>query len=169
MEMEEHKMRQSRMLACVIQETVAKKLKEKDEEVQKMGKLNWVLQERVKSLSAENQFWRDLAQTNETTANYLRNNLEQVMAHVREGRHAAAAVAEDADSCCGSNVVAEDGEDTAATPTVKRMCRSCGVKESVVLLLPCRHLCLCTACGSTVRNCPVCDSGMDASVHVNLS
>lgn len=157
-------MRQTRMLACVIQETVAKKLKEKDEEIQIMGKLNWALQERVKTLSAENQVWRELAQTNETTANYLRSNLEQVMAHVNH--HAAAA--DDAESSCGSNGAAEDGEDTATT-VIRRMCRNCGVRESVVLLLPCRHLCLCTVCGSTIHNCPVCDSGMDASVHVNLS
>ncbi|CAJ1962860.1 unnamed protein product [Sphenostylis stenocarpa] len=166
MELEEQKVRQSRMLASAIQEAMAKKLKEKDEEIQRMGKLNWALQERVKNLCVENQIWRDLAQTNETTANYLRTNLEQVLAHVGEER---AAAAEDAQSSCGSNDAAEGGEDTAASGGGGRLCRSCGARESVVLLLPCRHLCLCTMCGSTVRNCPICDSGMDASVHVNLS
>lgn len=173
MELEEQKLRQSRMLACMIQETIAKKLKEKDEEIQRIGKLNWMLQEKVKSLSAENQVWRELAQTNETTANYLRNNLEQVMAHVNEGHHHAAVAEDDAESSCGSNAPADEGEDTAATVGggggLVRMCKNCGVRESVVLLLPCRHLCLCNVCGSTVRKCPVCDSGMDASVHVNLS
>jgi E3 ubiquitin-protein ligase BOI-like protein len=181
MELEEQKMRQSRMLACVIQETIGKKLKEKDEEIQRIGKLNWFLQEKVKSLSAENQVWRELAQTNETTANYLRNNLEQVMAHVKEDHHHhhAAVAEDDAGSSCGSNNnnnnAAEDGNDTAATigggqsGGLVRMCKNCGVGESIVLLLPCRHLCLCNMCGSTVRKCPVCDSGIDASVHVNLS
>ncbi|KHN42972.1 Baculoviral IAP repeat-containing protein 7-A [Glycine soja] len=51
----------------------------------------------------------------------------------------------------------------------KRMCNQCGVRESIVLLLPCRHLCLCTMCESTVRNCPLCQSGINASVHVNYS
>jgi len=37
-----------------LQEVVEKKLKEKDDEIQRLGKLNWVLQERVKSLSVEN-------------------------------------------------------------------------------------------------------------------
>ncbi|TKY72335.1 BOI-related E3 ubiquitin-protein ligase 1 [Spatholobus suberectus] len=170
MELEEQKMRQSRMLVSAIQEAMEKKLKEKDEEIQRMGKLNWALQERVKSLCVENQIWRELAQTNETTANYLRSNLEQVLAHVGEERGGAAAVADDAQSSCGSNDAAEAGDDTAASPAVGgRLCRNCGVRESIVLLLPCRHLCLCTMCGSTIRNCPVCDSGMDASVHVNLS
>ncbi|MED6145789.1 hypothetical protein PIB30_028398 [Stylosanthes scabra] len=194
MEMEEQKIRHSRLILSVLQETMAKKLKEKDEEIQRMEKLNMALQERVKSLCVENQVWKELAHTNETTANYLRTNLEQILSHVGtaacggdDHRHGGAD--DDAESCCGSNddIINKNEknnykcggsaeEDTAATAVVGgggegggRMCKSCGLRESIVLLLPCRHLCLCTMCGSSVRNCPVCDSGMDASVHVNLS
>ncbi|MED6147707.1 hypothetical protein PIB30_046320 [Stylosanthes scabra] len=189
MEMEEQKIRHSRLILSVLQETMAKKLKEKDEEIQRMEKLNMALQERVKSLCVENQVWKELAHTNETTANYLRTNLEQILSHVSttagggdDHRHGGAD--DDAESCCGSNddIINKNEnnnkcggpveEETAATAAVGgggRMCKSCGVRESIVLLLPCRHLCLCTMCGSSVRNCPVCDSGMDASVHVNLS
>ncbi|KAL4380707.1 hypothetical protein S83_011433 [Arachis hypogaea] len=196
MEMEEQKIRQSRLILSLLQETMAKKLKEKDEEIQRMEKLNMALQERVKSLCVENQVWKELAHTNETTANYLRTNLEQILAHVGTGAGAGAddhrhvGADDDAESCCGSNddilnnnekKCGSTEEETAATAAVgggggggggegvSRMCKSCGVRESIVLLLPCRHLCLCTMCGSSVRNCPVCDSGMDASVHVNLS
>ncbi|PPR87232.1 hypothetical protein GOBAR_AA33451 [Gossypium barbadense] len=187
LEVEERRKRQSRMLITAIQEGVMKKLKEKDEEIQRMGKLNWVLQERVKSLYLENQLWRDLAQTNEATANSLRTNLEQVLAHVGEERHAsgggAAALADDAESSCGSSdegwrkVVLRPTQPHDTTAAVVgngnnngRKCRKCGEKESSVLLLPCRHLCLCTMCGSTlVGTCPVCDSVTNASVHVNMS
>ncbi|KAI4296980.1 hypothetical protein L6164_036893 [Bauhinia variegata] len=186
MELEDQRMRQSRTLLCAIQDAMVKKLKEKDEEIQRVGKMNWVLQERVKSLCVENQIWRELAQTNEATANSLRSNLEQVLAHVTtdDYRQAAAGgaavadpVADDAQSSCGSNHdEAEDRNDTAATAAVGggecdsgRMCKNCGVRESVVLVLPCRHLCLCTMCGSTIRSCPVCHSSMNASVHVNFS
>lgn len=177
-------MRQSRILHSAIQEAMAKRLKEKDEEIQKMGKLNWVLQERVKSLCVENQIWRELAHTNEATANSLRSNLEQVLAaHVSEDRRTAPATADngaeadDAQSSCGSNeearCTAEAWDNTAATSGCGggggRLCRRCGVRESIVLLLPCRHLCACTTCGSTCRNCPVCHSGINASVHVNFS
>lgn len=153
------------------QENFAKKLMEKDEEIQRMGKLNWVLQERVKSLWLENQIWRDLAQTNEATANNLRSDLEQVLAHVSSKDS-------DAESSCGSNDLADEGghEEVDAAPKEKtegcsgnRMCRQCRVSESKVLLLPCRHLCLCTTCGSCLRNCPVCHSVINASVHVNFS
>ncbi|GMI72984.1 BOI-related gene 1 [Hibiscus trionum] len=166
--------RQSRMLITAIQEGVMKKLKEKDEEIQRIGKLNWVLQERVKSLYVENQLWRDLAQTNEATANSLRTNLEQVLAHVGEERHVsgggAAPLEDDAESSCGSS---DEGWRKVAPPQgggAGRKCGKCGEKESSVLLLPCRHLCLCTMCGSTmVGTCPLCLSVTNASVHVNMS
>ncbi|KAI9122594.1 hypothetical protein K1719_006434 [Acacia pycnantha] len=180
MELQKQRVRQSTALISGIQEAMVKKIKEKDEEIQRMGKLNWVLQERVKTLCVENQIWRELAQNNEAAANSLRSNLEQVLAHVDEDRHAAAdtggdAQADDAESSCGSNEEEEEGRrcmNAAATVTetaAGRMCKKCGAGESAVLLLPCRHLCLCTMCGSTVRNCPVCNSRMNATVHVNFS
>lgn len=171
-ELEERRKRQSRLLIAAIQEGVIKKIKEKDEEIQRMGKLNWVLQERVKSLYVENQIWRDLAQTNEATANSLRTNLEQVLAHVSDDRQATGGnvLAEDAESSCGSCNPAEEPERGEEAEGRNRMCRKCGERESSVLLLPCRHLCLCTVCGSSLlRACPVCNSAMNASVHVNMS
>ncbi|KAJ6970998.1 hypothetical protein D5086_027348 [Populus alba] len=181
MELEERKKRQSRMLVSAIQEGMIKKMKEKDEEIQRMGKINWFLQEKAKSLYVENQIWRDLAQANEATANSLRSNLEQVLAHASGG---AAPLADDAESsCCGSSdhgrCTLAGGEEGAVKDKMvvvkdnlnhSRMCKKCGERESSVLLLPCRHLCLCTLCGSNlIGSCPVCDSAMTASVHVNMS
>ncbi|KAK8641960.1 hypothetical protein V6N13_011326 [Hibiscus sabdariffa] len=186
-EVEERRKREARMLITAIQEGAMKKLMEKDEEMQRMGKLNWILQERVKSLYVENQLWRDLAQTNEATAKSLRTNLEQVLAHVSEEHNvsggAAAALADDAESSCGSSdegwrkvmppqpqVIGGGYAADKAVGNNDRKCRKCGERESSVLLLPCRHLCLCTTCGSTlVGTCPVCDSITNASVHVNMS
>ncbi|KAL8136414.1 hypothetical protein V2J09_002415 [Rumex salicifolius] len=198
-EIEERTRKQSIRIIQAIQEAVMRKLTEKDEQIEKIGKLNWVLQERVKSLCLENQIWRDLAQTNEATANALRSNIEQVMLQannkndrVFSGARAGTAGddTDDAESCCGSSGHGlEDGEDethrwkkvartdaggerkrvSAEEEKRKRMCRRCGAAESCVLLLPCRHLCLCTACGPAVDACPVCNSIKNASVHVNLS
>ncbi|KAM7270586.1 hypothetical protein ACFE04_029800 [Oxalis oulophora] len=190
MELEERRKSQLRNLLNTVQERVNIKMKEKDEELQRIAKLNWVLQERVKSIYVENQIWRDLAQTNEATANSLRTNLEQVLAHVtnddinHNNRHVADLV-DDAESCCGSSDYGkkEDevlqigtwqsrqaGPPAAAAVDGGRRCRKCGEKEASVLLLPCRHLCLCATCGSTlVAKCPVCDSVTNASLHVNMS
>ncbi|CAK9308534.1 unnamed protein product [Citrullus colocynthis] len=194
-EVEERRKRQARRIIEAIEVGVMKRLKLKEEEIEKMGKLNWALEERVKSLCIENQLWRDMAQTNEAAVNALRNNLEQVLCQVNEDRNhvggggiedPATALVDDAQSSCGSNEEEEEeekvwrvvkgktvksknggGEDTGSRK--KRMCRNCEKEESSVLLLPCRHLCLCTVCGSSVHTCPICKSTKNASVHVNMS
>ncbi|CAH9076260.1 unnamed protein product [Cuscuta epithymum] len=177
MEFEERQKQQGRVLVASIGEKVMKKLKEKDDHIQRMMKLNMALQEKLKNLYVENQLWRDLAQSNEATANSLRSDLEQVLNHIGGERISGggAAEEEDAGSCCGSyNPRFEEPEVGTGPPETERagdrMCRKCGERESTVLLLPCRHLCLCSVCGSTTmpRNCPICNSSMNATVHVNL-
>ncbi|KAJ1430751.1 Zinc finger, RING-type [Sesbania bispinosa] len=217
MELEEKRKRQSRRLIEAIEVGVMKRLRAKEEEIDKIGKLNWALEERVKSLCMENQIWRELAQTNEATANALRNNLEQVLAQ-RAGvvcdddgatvspAGVPAVVMDDAESCCDSTdeeddinvdgwrmltacagvkdkdvaVVGEGGVctgkkiirssgDSGSSGGGGRLCRNCGKDESCVLILPCRHLCLCTVCGSSLHTCPICKSFKTASVHVNMS
>ncbi|EEF48811.1 probable BOI-related E3 ubiquitin-protein ligase 3 [Ricinus communis] len=193
MELEDKRKRQARRIIEAIEEGMLKRLRAKEEEIEKIGKLNWALEERVKSLCIENQIWRDLAQTNEATANALRTNLEQVLAaQVKEERTrcagldeaAAAAEMDDAQSCCGSS---DEGEEEGEkrrlserctlasrahdkdTGSSSRMCRKCRKEESCVLLLPCRHLCLCTVCGSSLNTCPICKATKNASFHVNMS
>lgn len=168
MEFEERQKKQGRILAASIGERVMKKLKEKDAQIQRMAKLNFALQEKLKNLCVENQLWRDLAQSNEAAANSLRWDLEQALAHIGGDRISGVGRAATEESCCGS---CEEPEVGTPPATDERMCRRCGEREPSVLLLPCRHLCLCSACGSTAmpRNCPVCNSAMNATLHVNMS
>lgn len=180
MELEERQKQQTRTLVSAIGEGVMKKLQEKDDDIQKMLRMNLALQERVKNLFVENQLWKDLAQTNEATVMSLRCNLEQVLTQVSDDRHFPVAgnvdVAEEAESC-GSSGHGGEGEEVFRArrvvddaPAGNRMCRKCGERESCVLLLPCRHLCLCTVCGTTSQStCPVCNASMNATVHVNVS
>lgn len=204
MEIEERRKRYSRRIIAAVEESIVNKLRAKEVEIEKMGKLNWALEERVKSLCLENQIWRDLAQTNEATANALRTNLEQVLAQVQDdqdqrqqhqrnengnGEANAAALMEDAESCCGSNYAEEANsmKDSRECQSSKggngqqgnfeiyngnggiRLCRNCGKEEPNVLLLPCRHLCLCSVCGPSLHTCPVCKCTKNATLHVNLS
>lgn len=183
MELEEKRKRQARRIIESIEEGMIKRLRAKEEEIEKMGKINWALEERVKSLCIENQIWRDLAQTNEATANALRTNLEQVLAAQVNDRFGSAET-DDAQSCCGSSGGGEAEEEGVVEPAKRRtlaggaqdretgssrMCRNCGEEESSVLLLPCRHLCLCTVCGSSLNTCPICKATKNASFHVNMS
>ncbi|XP_028808643.1 probable BOI-related E3 ubiquitin-protein ligase 3 [Neltuma alba] len=211
-DLEEKRKRQARRILEAIEAGMMKRLRAKEEEMAKIGKLNWALEEKVKSLCVENQIWRDLAQTNEATANALRTNLEQVLAQFRDERRlnyddgatvvpAGAELMDDAQSCCGSTGgvdvddlrddggsdregwrrlgvgTEEKGEEEEGKRRIKggmmkssgRMCRKCGKEESCVLMLPCRHLCLCTVCGSSLNYCPICKSFKTGSVHVNMS
>lgn len=173
-EIEERRKRQARTIVEAIEHGLAKRLRAKEEERERIGKMNHALEERVKSLSVENQIWRDLAQSNEATANNLRNNLEQVLAQVNDLTNGAGLLGnaagdddDDAQSCCGSSSGGEEAVRRTVAPG--RMCRNCGEGESCVLVLPCRHLCLCGVCGSSVHTCPICRSPKNASVHVNMS
>ncbi|XP_056167980.1 probable BOI-related E3 ubiquitin-protein ligase 3 [Syzygium oleosum] len=218
-EMDEQRKSQARRLAESIGQGLAKRLRAREEEIEKIGKLNYALEERIKSLCIENQIWRDLAQANEATANALRTNLEQVLAQVRtaaaaddagetadlDDPAAAAnhrrnggvddnALMEDAQSCCGSSgggwweegaedcgaaaAEAGEGEGEGAGGREERRrrrgrrrwwCRECGKEEARVLMLPCRHLCVCTACEPSCRACPVCQSAKNASFVVNVA
>ncbi|KAK3430354.1 hypothetical protein EUGRSUZ_E01896 [Eucalyptus grandis] len=166
LELEDRAKQQSRALLSSIHDSIVGKLREKDEEIQRLGRLNGMLQEKVKNLVMENQIWRGLAQTNEAAANSLRSNLEHALARAGCGLGD-----DDAESCCGSN---DPGRAAVALvggveSSRRRGCRACGERESSVLLLPCRHLCLCAACGPSHHDCPACGSAVTASVHVNLS
>ncbi|XP_022142559.1 BOI-related E3 ubiquitin-protein ligase 1-like [Momordica charantia] len=157
MEMEERKRRQCWMLVSAIEERVVRKVKEKEEEIARMGKLNWVLEERVKQLCRENQLWRDLAETNQAAVNSLRTNLDHLL-HIAAAGRDRDQEQDDAQSSC------------ATSPTDdRRSCRKCAAGDSTVLVLPCRHLCLCTMCGSTLHTCPLCNSAINATIHVNFS
>ncbi|CAK8534761.1 unnamed protein product [Lathyrus sativus] len=213
-EIEEKRKRQAMRLIQAIDMSVSKRLKAKEEEIEKIARTNWALEERVKSLCMENQIWRDLAQSNEATANALRSNLEQLLAQrVGEdngdtispvGRHAA--LIDDAESCCDSNESINDEENVVEWRSIgdndnsngrnieamkmirncgggggggdsggsnfvnsMKLCSNCGKDESCVLILPCRHLCLCAVCGSNLHICPICKSFKTASIHVNMS
>ncbi|XP_010531974.1 PREDICTED: probable BOI-related E3 ubiquitin-protein ligase 2 [Tarenaya hassleriana] len=171
MEMEEKRNRQVRAIMEAIEERVMKRLRAKEEEKEKIGTLNMALEERFKSLAVENQLWRDLAHTNQATAQALRTNLDLVLAQAKDlriptGAPQDLAYPDDAQSCCGDSewrALPGDAQDKG------RMCRSCGEEESCVLLLPCRHLCLCGACGANLHTCPICRSPKNATVHVNMS
>ncbi|KAJ1294235.1 hypothetical protein BS78_01G130400 [Paspalum vaginatum] len=176
-ELAEQRRRHARQVVATVEAAAAKRLRAKGDEIERIGRLNWALEERVKSLYVEAQVWRDLAQSNEAAANALRGELKQTL-DAQQARHGdAGAGADDAESaCCGDNgVVAgaagagagEEGREVATS--ARRGCAVCGGGLVEVLLLPCRHLCLCTPCAGETRSCPACGCPKNGSICVNFS
>lgn len=159
----------------------------KEEEIEKMGKANWALEERLRSLCVENQIWKDLAHTNEATVHSLQQALVDAAAAAQCHNYPVEQPArnkgeeeeeeeESESSCRGSSSTTMNGEDQIQSQIEigkqRRKwgrCRKCGDEEAGVVVLPCRHLCLCTACGSTLHACPICHSRTTATIHVNFS
>uniref|UniRef100_A0A0D3FM74 BOI-related E3 ubiquitin-protein ligase 3 n=1 Tax=Oryza barthii TaxID=65489 RepID=A0A0D3FM74_9ORYZ len=98
-ELAEQRRRHARQMVATVEAAAARRLRAKDEEIERIGRLNWALEERLKGMYVEAQVWRDLAQSNEATANALRGELEHVLdAHARRG--ADHGDGDDAESCC---------------------------------------------------------------------
>ncbi|XP_042425630.1 probable BOI-related E3 ubiquitin-protein ligase 3 [Zingiber officinale] len=138
-----------RRILAAAEEGASKRLRAKEEEVELARKVALALEERLKSLSIENQMWRELARSGEAAVCALRADLDRALAE---------AATADAESCCR-------GDSAAA----RRACRCCGEMEPTVLLLPCRHLCACAVCGPAAAACPVCDCRKNGHVLVNMS
>ncbi|XP_076947588.1 BOI-related E3 ubiquitin-protein ligase 1-like [Bidens hawaiensis] len=136
---------------------VRKKLNEKDVEIVTMNRRNMELELKIKQVSMEAQAWHYIANYNESLVNALKNNLQQIMTtkHVEQQEGYGDSEVDDAASHTNVN----DG--------MKRLsCKACNGKEVCVLLMPCRHLCLCKDCEMLVENCPVCQVTRTESVHV---
>jgi E3 ubiquitin-protein ligase BOI and related proteins len=141
----------------------ARRLREKEAELGAALRRAAGLEERVRHAAAESQAWLGAARANEAVAVGLRAALDRSRtAPPVEGFGESEPVP-------FGEAAADDAqpEDTAgASPAGsnnKRACRACGEREASVLLLPCRHLCLCKACE---RRVDACLAVKNASIHV---
>lgn len=158
-----------------LEKGVSRKLQEKDQEINDMNKKNKELVERIKQVAMEAQNWHYRAKYNESVVNVLKTNLQQAMSHNNNNNVIAAA-----DQCkegFGDSEI-EDAASSYIDPNnnnnnmgeIQRMrCKMCNAKEVSVLLVPCRHLSLCTECDVFTKICPVCKSLKTSSVQVFFS
>ncbi|KAK1266462.1 hypothetical protein QJS04_geneDACA000008 [Acorus gramineus] len=135
----------------VVEDGMLRVLSSKDEEIAIMGRKNSALEEEVRVLEMQGQIWKTLAQNNEATLTALREDLENEW----NDNGAVNGDAEDSASSCH----VDDG----------RYCRGCHKLDISVLVLPCRHLCLCSECDPVIDTCPVCMAAKSASIQVRLS
>ncbi|KAJ8633792.1 hypothetical protein MRB53_027128 [Persea americana] len=163
----EGRRRHHRQLRGAVEESAARRLREKAAEVEKAARRRAELEERVALLKAEADAWEARARAQEAAAAALQLQLRQAMA-------AAGGGAQDKEGdelgCTGE---AEDAESAHVDPgrvvSGAPPCQVCRYRGVSVLLLPCRHLCVCNACETVVDACPICHCLRSASVEVYLS
>ncbi|KAA3462631.1 E3 ubiquitin-protein ligase BOI-like [Gossypium australe] len=169
------KQRHMASFLAAIEKGISKKLREKDMELETMNNKNRELVERIKQVTAEAHNWHYRAKYNESVVNVLKSNLQQVISqgaqHGKEGF--GDSEVDDAASYIDPNnfLSIPLGAAKCASKGMKEhiICRACNAKEVSILLMPCRHLCLCKDCDLSINVCPVCQVTKTAGVQVYLS
>lgn len=156
-----------------IEKSVGKKLQEKDLEIESMNRKNRELIEKIKQVASEAQNWHYRAKYNESVINLLKNNLQQAISQgADQGKEGFGDnEADDATSYIDPNnyLSIPRGSSKSGSGNQHMTCRACKTREVSILLLPCRHLCLCKDCDGLVNVCPICQFVKNASVPVYLS
>ncbi|KAI7735495.1 hypothetical protein M8C21_017853 [Ambrosia artemisiifolia] len=146
-------------LLATIEKGVANKLHEKQVEIETINYKNKELVERIKEVAMEAHNWQYRAKYNESMVNILKANLQQAMARGTESRFKEGFGETDEVSSIG----------LAANNVGKSNCKACRANEVSVLVMPCRHLCLCKDCDGSTNVCPVCQMVKTVSMEVYLS
>ncbi|KAK6251010.1 hypothetical protein QQP08_010809 [Theobroma cacao] len=170
----EKRNRHYRALLGAAEESVARRLREKEAEVEKATRRNSELEARATQLSVEAQVWQAKARAQEATAASLQAQLQQAI--MSGGAAAAPDIRRGEEGLkCGGGVEgqAEDAESAYVDPervaASGPVCKACRTRVASVVLLPCRHLCLCTECDRVAQACPLCLTVRNSSVEVFLS
>ncbi|KAE9454622.1 hypothetical protein C3L33_13477, partial [Rhododendron williamsianum] len=152
-----------------LEKGVSQKLREKDLQIETINQKNRELLERINQVATEAQNWQYTAKYNESVVNLLKNNLQQAMSlGPDQGREGFG----DNEIDDAASYIAPSNYFCISVPPSKvgsLICRACKYKEVSIMLMPCRHLCLCKDCDGLTSVCPICQLVKTASVQVYLS
>lgn len=144
----------------------------------KVKRHNQDLMKRYTQFNAELHHWQTKAREMESMVSILRSNLQhaqqQAQFPLSLNQSKEGCGDSEADDCASSYV---DNINDAHTRTFnenkelreQRTCRVCRCNDVSMLLLPCRHLCLCQDCEGQLHACPLCRTPKNASVQVFMS
>ncbi|XP_022718220.1 E3 ubiquitin-protein ligase BOI-like [Durio zibethinus] len=163
-----------RALLGAAEESVSRRLREKEAEVEKATRRNAELEARVAQLSVEAQVWQAKARAQEATVASLQAQLQQAIISRGAALAQDSRRGEEGQKCWGGvEGQAEDAESAYVDPervaASGPACKACRSRVAAVVLLPCRHLCLCTECDRVAQACPLCFTVRNSSVEVFLS
>ncbi|KAL2936034.1 putative BOI-related E3 ubiquitin-protein ligase 3 [Bienertia sinuspersici] len=185
----ELKHRHTVSLLNALEKEVNCRMHEKDMEIENLNQKNKELTEKIRQVSVEAHSWHLRAKQNESLVNVLRNNINQVFLQQQQQQQQGDPVlkegcgdsmADDAVSSCNQNIAANQYQNNAANQyqyqyqnhsSSKELvsCKACRSKEVSILILPCRHLCLCIECDGFTDICPVCRIKKGGSLQVYMS
>ncbi|XP_024399408.1 probable BOI-related E3 ubiquitin-protein ligase 3 [Physcomitrium patens] len=175
-QLEEKSQRHSRALIGAIEDAVLRRLHEKDLEIEKFKRQNQELVKHAEQLTVETHHWQAKTKATEALVTALRTNLQQAQAAVAFSREQSKEGCGDSEADDAASSHHGDTEDVHARTyrenrelREQRTCRSCRCNDVSILLLPCRHLCLCKDCEARLDACPLCQTLKNASVQVYMS
>ncbi|KAL7146638.1 hypothetical protein ABFS83_06G055100 [Erythranthe nasuta] len=137
-----------------VEEKAAKKLKEKESELQQKTARNIELERLATLYKSEAERLLNRSRQLETMNISLRASLQEA----NEARRLAETEQEDESSF----------EDPDRVGPVRLDCKVCQRQLATVLIWPCRHLCICTGCQAVTKLCPVCCGLKTNSVEICL-
>lgn len=164
----ENSERHYRELLRTTEESVRRRLTEKEAEIEKATRRHAELEARAAQIETESRAWQVRAAAREAEATSLQGRLQQAVTH-----HDVVTAVEPKSGSADGVDEAEDAEsayvDTDRYETIGPSCRICRRRLATVMALPCRHLVLCKGCDGSVRVCPLCLSSKNSSVEVFFS
>ncbi|KAL0693284.1 hypothetical protein Bca4012_060464 [Brassica carinata] len=157
--------RHYRELLRTTEESVRRRLRGKEAEIEKATRRHAELQARAAQMEKESRAWQVRAGAKEAEAMSLQARLQQVVAH-GGGVTAAEPRSRGVDGVDEAGDAESAYVDPDRCESIGPICRICRRRSATVLALPCRHLILCKECDGSVRVCPLCLSSKNSSVEV---
>uniref|UniRef100_A0A7N0SXI6 RING-type domain-containing protein n=1 Tax=Kalanchoe fedtschenkoi TaxID=63787 RepID=A0A7N0SXI6_KALFE len=161
--MHEHQMK----IVLLAENRFSNKWQEKDSELRTVTLNNMILEKEMDEERMRLDLWQQRSKHNETWTSALRQRLKEL-----QDQNGGKKEGFGDDTASGRS--GRGPTDIYFLPkehSVMReftTCKGCRQKEVCMLLLPCRHICLCKECESNVSLCPLCHSpkrfGLEVSV-----
>ncbi|KAH0463154.1 hypothetical protein IEQ34_007736 [Dendrobium chrysotoxum] len=173
---EESQKRYFKSLIVTLEKIALKRVLEKDAELANVNRRNSELEQKILQLCSENQMLFNRASQNEALVSRLKATLEQVLIRTTAAEAARPPEVEgygdtdmmpfpanDEQSCLK---IEEAKPESSENVRARMVCKVCQENEISILLLHCRHLCLCKECEKKVDICPICHSSKEGAVQI---